>query len=908
MRKPLPNYNDTDSIYAPRERQSLINNHKLEELNTHQPASEEGLSTGGYSWENEDVSSEQLEVPEEDTFSITSSVYDLDSTVLNASTTPPVPPVHRIGVDQDRPSNLYSRPNETFIDRSDSETLSAGSYADKKENFIDEHEYDYAMSEDNFSGLDSTSNINNSFYHETQEVPIMHDSLVVECPCPTDLKHMLGSIVHTNSEESSSVRYTAVTCNPEDMLANELKVRTNLFDRDIQAAICMTVGQEDLASFALTLSSVMENVKHLTKRNKSRVWGNESWKKVLTCIVLDGRNAVHRSILDLLSSIGAYQPCISKGRINGKKVLAHMYEFTSTISMDEKLNITTRNNGNTPMQLLVCLKEFESGTHDSQRWFLQGISSLVRPNICLFAKVGSKLETTSVYHAWKSFDVNSKLGGICGKTIIKTGKWGQKLLSPVIASQHFDQMIYNDLRLPYDSCLGYISNTSNAFYGFRYIALLDDFPDPGPLTQYFSRKNTEGKKQGILEANAHVAQEQLLFWKVVTKKQSRWYLNYVPEAQAEVKAPGSMAKVLEAKRSDINSGFSLAIYVLSDFFSLWKTRHSFLRFLMMAMQVFIFGLERLFGFFNLANFFLSFHFICNSTSFKYFNPYGQWGKTLFLIFEYIFLCTIFSQFVLAMGNRSRGSKKLSLLSLLIFISVMIYYLFCIFYVSLIPIFIHSSHGYNIIGDNYFTNVMLPCLIVLACYIFVSIISIDPLFLVTCLWQYVLLLPTRIYMEQVYALCHLHDASILNDTDVKTSNDLTETYRNEKKNKFAMIAIPKTDMLNSIYNSTLRSLSDDDDRKSGASLNRMNANSILCTTQDYYQDMRTRYVLVWALSNLILAIILLQVFQGEDSINNGYLKFVFWAFMIFVCLKTIGSSCFFAIVNIASIGSYIQRKI
>ncbi|EPY49395.1 chitin synthase Chs2 [Schizosaccharomyces cryophilus OY26] len=906
MRKPLPDYNDPSIVYSrPYGKLSPLVDSGHEQLNTHQFQSEDNLHISDYEWDNEVTSSEQLEVPEEDTFSFTNSVYDVDSSVLNASPAPPIPPVHRIGIDHSNSSNLYVPHNETSIERSDSETLSGGSYADKKEELIDEDEY--AMSEDGFSGLETASFNNSSAYHEMQEVPIMHDSLVVECPCPLDLKNMLGSIVHTSSEESNSLRYTAVTCNPEDMMANELKVRTNLFDRDIQAAICLTVGQEDLASFALTLSSVMENVKHLTMRKKSRVWGDESWKKVLTCIVLDGRNSVHRNILDLLSSIGAYQPSISKGRVNGKRVLAHMYEFTSTISVDEKLNITTKNDGNVPMQLLVCLKEMESGTHDSQRWFLKGISSLVRPNICLFVKVGSKLQTTSVYHAWKSFDVNSKLGGICGKTVIKTGKWGKKLLSPLIASQHCDQMIYNNLRLPYDSCLGYISNTSNALYGFRYVALLDEFPYPGPLTQYFARKETEGQRKGILKANAYVAQEQLLFWKVVTKKEARWYLNYVPQAQVEVKAPESMAKILEGRRGDINSRFSLAIYILSDFFSLWKTRHSFFRFLMIAMQVFIFGLERLFGFFSLANFFLSFHFICNSTSYKYFNPYGSWGQVLFLIFEYIFLCAIFSQFVLAMGNRSKGSKTLSLISLLIFTSVMIYYLFCIFYVSLVPIFIHSSHGYDIFGDNYFTNVMLPCLIVLACYIFVSIISLDPLFLLTCLWQYVLILPARIYMEQVYALCHLHDASTLNDLDVATSNDLTDTYRNEKKKKFAMIAIPNADMLNSIYNSTLRNFSEDSDCESGSSLNRINANSVSRTSQDYYQDMRTRYVLVWALSNLILAIILLQVFKGEASVNNGYLKFVFWTFTAFICLKTVGSTCFSAIVNLASFGAYLQRK-
>jgi hypothetical protein len=43
---------------------------------------------------------------------------------------------------------------------------------------------------------------------------------------------------------------------------------------------------------------IKENIAHLCTRNKSRTWGKDGWKKVVVCIVADGRKVIHPRVLD----------------------------------------------------------------------------------------------------------------------------------------------------------------------------------------------------------------------------------------------------------------------------------------------------------------------------------------------------------------------------------------------------------------------------------------------------------------------------------------------------------------------------------------------------------------------------------------------------------------------------------
>lgn len=45
---------------------------------------------------------------------------------------------------------------------------------------------------------------------------------------------------------------------------------------------------------------------------------------------------------------------------------------------------------------------------------------------------------SSIYHLWKSFDVNSNVGGACGEIVALKGRYLRNLLNPLVAAQNFE--------------------------------------------------------------------------------------------------------------------------------------------------------------------------------------------------------------------------------------------------------------------------------------------------------------------------------------------------------------------------------------------------------------------------------------------------------------------------------------
>jgi chitin synthase len=74
------------------------------------------------------------------------------------------------------------------------------------------------------------------------------------------------------------------------------------------------------------MNGVMKNVSHLCSRSRSNTWGAAGWKKVVVCIVSDGRSKIHPRTLSVLAAMGVYQDGLAKNVVEGKPVTAHIYE------------------------------------------------------------------------------------------------------------------------------------------------------------------------------------------------------------------------------------------------------------------------------------------------------------------------------------------------------------------------------------------------------------------------------------------------------------------------------------------------------------------------------------------------------------------------------------------------------
>jgi chitin synthase len=333
------------------------------------------------------------------------------------------------------------------------------------------------------------------------------------------------------------------------------------------------MADEDDECLIRSLHGVMNNIAHLCQRDRSKTWGNQSWKKVVVCIVSDGRAKVNSRALAVLAAMGVYQPGIAKTRVESKDVTAHIYEYTTQISITPSLKFETADKGVVPVQIIFCLKEKNQNKINSHRWFFNAFCPILQPSICVLLDVGTMPGPTSIYHLWKAFDIEPDLGGACGEITVHKGQYGTKLLNPLVAAQNFEYKMSTILGKAFESLFGYITVMPSAFSAYRYIALQDNVSrvGDGPLSKYFSGE-TSRSSGGMFTA---VAEDHILAWEIVSKHSSSWVLHYVKSAYATRDVPSRVSDLISGRRW-LNAFFA-AIHSTSHFYYIHRSAHSFLR-------------------------------------------------------------------------------------------------------------------------------------------------------------------------------------------------------------------------------------------------------------------------------------------------------------------------------------------
>ena len=370
-----------------------------------------------------------------------------------------------------------------------------------------------------------------------KEVRLINGELILECKIPTVLREFLP---RRDDTEFTHMRYTAVTCDPDDFVVKGYKLRQNIGNtaRDTELFICITMYNEDEIDFTRTMHGVMRNISHFCSRSKSRTWGKDGWQKIVVCIVSDGRRKVHPRTLDALAAMGVYQDGIAKNLVNQREVTAHVYEYTTQVSLDADLKFKGAEKGIVPCQMIFCLKEKNAKKLNSHRWFFNAFGRALTPNVCILLDVGTKPGPTSLYHLWKAFDIDSSVAGACGEIKAGKGKGWLGLLNPLVASQNFEYKMSNILDKPLESVFGYITVLPGALSAYRYYALLNDATGHGPLSQYFKGETLHGQNADVFTANMYLAEDRILCWELVAKRSERWILKYVKSATGETDVPG----------------------------------------------------------------------------------------------------------------------------------------------------------------------------------------------------------------------------------------------------------------------------------------------------------------------------------------------------------------------------------
>ncbi|CED84153.1 glycosyltransferase family 2 protein [Phaffia rhodozyma] len=567
----------------------------------------------------------------------------------------------------------------------------------------------------------------------------------------------------------------AATCDPDDFTnANGWSLRTSNYRRETELLIAVTSYNESKELYSRTLHNIMLNVRDICRSKTSKYWRTPSetgieagfikptWQKITVCLVCDGIGPMDKEVLDLLATVGVYQDGIMKKEVDGRETVAHIFEYTTQLSVDSKPALTLPReddpNNLVPVQIILILKQKNAKKINSHRWLFNGVGRMLQPEICVLLDAGTKPGHKAIYHLWEAFHNNANLGGACGE-IHAMLKGGKKLLNPLVAAQNFEYKMSNILDKPFESVFGYVSVLPGAFSAYRFRAI-----QGRPLEQYFHGDHTMaerlGKKgtngMGIFTKNMFLAEDRILCFELVAKARDKWTLAYVKASKAETDVPEETAELISQRRRWLNGSFAASITL--------SVRTQYHQALYNVYQL-------IFSWFALANVWLTFSIIVSLVPTLSPGPIYLFGTPAVTIWvnnglQWLYLSLLMLQFVLALGNRPKGERFLYVMTLTIFAILSAYLIACSVILS-----VKAFQGVFLNPDlpglaqrfeslfNATNGVLLAALASnFGIYLFASVLFGDPWHMLTSFPQYMLIAPSLTNVLNVYAFCNLHDVS------------------------------------------------------------------------------------------------------------------------------------------------------
>lgn len=489
-----------------------------------------------------------------------------------------------------------------------------------------------------------------------KKVELYRGNLVLDCPVPPAL---LSQNPHGERDEFTHMRYSAVTCDPNDFYDRDFTLRQRLFSkpRHTELFIVVTMYNEDDVLFARTMMGVFKNVEYMCNRPNSKTWGKDAWKKIVVCVVSDGRAKINPRTRALLAGMGVFQEGIAQQKVNDDDVEAHVYEYTTQTHLQLKNDVVSLVHRRQPVQILFCLKEKNAKKINSHRWFFSAFGRVLDPNICVLIDAGTRPGGNSIYHLWKAFDLEPMCAGSCGEIKAMLGTGGKFLLNPLVAAQNFEYKMSNILDKPLESAFGFISVLPGAFSAYRYVALQNDKNGQGPLEKYFLGETLHGGGEaGLFESNMYLAEDRILCFELVTKRNCHWILQYVKSATGETDVPDTIEELVLQRRRWLNGSFFAAIYAIAHFHDFFRSDHTALRKFAFFIEFIFNTINMIFAWFAIGNFFLVFKIL--TTSLGDSSLLGRTGEILGVIFTWLYGVCLITCFVLSLGNRPAGSGKL----------------------------------------------------------------------------------------------------------------------------------------------------------------------------------------------------------------------------------------------------------
>lgn len=344
------------------------------------------------------------------------------------------------------------------------------------------------------------------------------------------------------------------------------------------------------------------------------------------------------------------------------------------------------------------------------------------------------------------------------------------------------------------------------------------------------------------------------------------HLSYVKAAKGETDVPDGAAEFIGQRRRWLNGSFAASLYAIMHFSRMYTSGHGIIRLIFLHIQLLYNVAQVVFTWFSLASFYLTTVIIMSMVGTA--RPatdkdpeYRGWpfGNTVTPAFNtlvgYLYVAFVILQFILALGNRPKGSQKSYLASFYVFGFIQLYILILTTYLVVLA-FTGDPIGDQIdtssassFFDSFFNGqdgaaglIIMALITIYGLNFLASFLYLDPWHMFHSFPQYLVLMSTYINILMVYAFNNWHDVSWgTKGSDVASSLPSATMVKGEEA-VVEEVELEQGDIDERFEAVVKRALTPSKKVEKG---------KVVKDTEDGYKSFRTGLTYSWLLSNLIL---------------------------------------------------------
>ncbi|OMJ87528.1 hypothetical protein SteCoe_10702 [Stentor coeruleus] len=332
----------------------------------------------------------------------------------------------------------------------------------------------------------------------------------------------------------------------------------------------------------------------------------------------------------------------------------------------------------------------------------------------------------------------------------------------VIPAQVVEYKLIHMLDKAFESVIGFITVLPGAFSAYRWEAL-----EGKPLWEDYFKSICHPEVMDAFQSNIYLAEDRVLCMSLVSKKGFDYKLRYVKKSVAVTDVPDSLIMLMIQRRRWINGSWFALINVLKKFPDIFKSSHNPFRKCLFTLQMAYYLLNVIYTWFFVGGFCLSLVLAVRRHAIVLDKDKDGTinipeGRPYIKGLELLII--LYISLIMMIFIISLGTKPQRVQDFFKFISVALgFYQFFVLYLVYVSLNEIESHNYN---------VFIACGLasVIGSYTIIIILNWEIVTIFKGVFHYLFLVPTYIHIFLIYSICNVHDCTWGNRPDTLSEEE------------------------------------------------------------------------------------------------------------------------------------------